>query len=392
MAPQMPCVPTGWRAVQGALRKSQARCRALEGELADSQRRRPPPPASGGKQHTAATVDSAAQSQLAAQLVEAQQAQREDAAAAAHAEAECSQLRREVQQLRQALQAATEGNSPAADAPAPAAAPADADLLRRVRQQAERLERLEFERDELQVQLEESKDQVAALAAAVAKHQQEQRQQQKEADAAAAAADGGGGSDGGDSGTWRLAAASGSSPIPSVEASAAELEAARRREAALRQQLQQLQGRVNELQAAAAELPADHECSTATAAAATQDMSAGGDDLRRQLEQRSQEVADLTALSLKADATLQQYMVQLRRCCVGGVCMCVCEGGHMRPGGGGAAGACRGGQGIFPCLFFLVVEQAGRPHVPVTSPVLCHWATLPSTAHPTAATPPQHGH
>jgi len=36
-------------------------------------------------------------------------------------------------------------------------------------------------------------------------------------------------------------------------------------------------------------------------------------DLRQQLQERSQEVADLSALSIKADATVQQYMAQLRR-------------------------------------------------------------------------------
>ena len=48
--------------------------------------------------------------------------------------------------------------------------------------------------------------------------------------------------------------------------------------------------------------------------------------LRRQLDDRSREVEQLTTLSLKGDATLQEYMAQLTVSSTSFTVVCVCRG------------------------------------------------------------------
>lgn len=178
-------------------------------------------------------------------------------------------------------------------------------LQQQLAQQAAQLEQLEFERTELAVKLEESEQQVAALTAAVSAQQQRDRHSAAgEAQAPAPGLDGG---DGGGSGDWQLAAGSRSPP-------------ASQREEELHQQAQQLQGRIQQLESQAARLQ-EELAAAGAGSSSVADATAAAADLRRQLQERSQEVADLSALSIKADATVQQYMVQLRRW-VGGPAVC----------------------------------------------------------------------
>lgn len=291
-------------AAQGELRKAQQRCRLLEGELAGSQkqqqRQQQQQPAPGGgasnseaeAARAAAATLQAEREWLSAQLEEAQQAQQEAAASAAEREAECTRLQQQVQELQQQQQqaapaAATDSSTQAAE---PVAVEAGGDqtatLQQQLAEQAQQLEQLDFEQAELLAKLGESQKHAAAAAAAA----KQQQQQQPTAGLAGKQQTAAAGSDSGDSEvSWSLTAGGPCSDPEQVEQ--------------LRQRVQQLEGTAAALQAdlAAARTGAD----AAEAAAAA--------DLRRQLAERSQEVSDLSALSIKADATVQQYMAQLRR-------------------------------------------------------------------------------
>ena len=295
--------------------------------MADSlaQRQQPaaPAPGAGGSSSEGDAAPTAALQaeceSLAAQLEEAKRLQQAAAEAAAAWEAECARLQQQVEQLQQE-QAAAAGAAelPAADAAAeqPPAAPAAATsepepelaaLQQQLAEKATRLEQLEFERDELQVRLEEQERQVAAHQAAPAK------QQQAAAEGPVSGKPGAPGDDASE-GAWRLAAGTGEHGQRAAE----EAAAAQHKPAELRQRVQQLEGQVAALQA---ELAAARSGSNTAVAA----DAAAAADLRRQLEERSREVAALSQLSVKADATVQQYMAQLRRwarrawhlCCAG---------------------------------------------------------------------------
>ena len=328
---------------QAALRKVQSRCRALEGELAESLKQqrehKPGSQANAAGQDVPAPGLQARCDALTAELQAAKQQQLETAAAAAAGAAECGQLRHQVQRLERQLaeaaatSAATATSSPgagssqaaaqseaavadAAEAGAGAAAEqsAAAGLQQQLADTAAQLEQLEFERDELRVKLEESECQVAALTAAAVAAKQEQQQQQQEQVATAGALAGkpavqdarSEGSEGSEPG-WSLAAG----PAAGV-AEAAALQAACEREDQLREEAQQLTQHAQQLEAQVVALQGELAAVRAGAGgAAVADAAAA--ELRRQLAERSQEVADLSTLSIKADATVQQSMAQLRR-------------------------------------------------------------------------------
>lgn len=320
LPPNHPCL-------QGALRKAQNRCKALEGELASSkapqspQQAQPPSSEAQQQQDPAAAELQAECASLASQLEEAQRLQQEAEALAAERLEQCTRLEQQVAQLQQQAAALAAGVAPpdtagaaAVGSPADkqavssgdvAASPTGANLQQQLAEKAAQLEQVEFERDELAVRLEDSEKRVVALCAEAAAVKQQQQQQADTGEAADKTATGRNESDGSEHG-WRLAAgvdASGSQAAHDAVA------AARQEADALQQRVQQLESQVVALHA---ELAA---AQTGAGGAAVPDVAAA--DLRRQLQERTQEVADLSALSIKADATVQQYMAQLRRWVLG---------------------------------------------------------------------------
>jgi hypothetical protein len=160
---------------------------------------------------------------------------------------------------------------------------------------AEQLERLEFERNELLVRLQVSEARAEALAAAASGDASVQTSLHK------AAAANGSEADSSVSGEWRPDLAStGQEAVPlSREALPRQLQA----------RVEEAEGKVAKLQTElAAALAALENGGSRGAVPAAADVA----ELQRQLRQRSQEVSELSALSIRADATVQQYMVQLR--------------------------------------------------------------------------------
>lgn len=322
--------------MQAALRKAQSRCKSLDGELAKVQRQQRKEEtactANGRNDGGASSLDDlqARSDELAAELATAKHQQLEAAAATAAAVAESRELRHQVERLQQQLaDAGQQVAAPAATSDAsspgglPEPAPWDGTPPARLQQQlADRsaaLEQLEFERAELLVKLEESERQLAALTAAAASTGAKQAAEGEQQLPAAASATGKSGepmagetsSDSSEAG-WRLVAAHASTDAAvagAQEPSEALLEA-QHRESELQQQVRQLEERVAQLDSQAAALQAEL---AAAGAAAAGEAGADAANLRRQLQERCQEVADLSALSIKADATVQQYMAQLRK-------------------------------------------------------------------------------
>lgn len=324
-------------APQAVLRKAQSRCQALEGELAESQKqlkrqRKEEPACSAGRStDSGASSTGAVQSrcdELAAELAAAKHQQLEAAAAAAAAVAESRELSHQVERLQQQLAAACQHATAAAGKESspgglPEAVPlADAALATLQQQLAERaahVEQLEFEKAELLVKLEESERQLAAQSAPATSAAEQAGKDTQQIPAASAPA--GKPSEpavsrsAGDSceAGWSLAAghASAGADAAGINEQQEALQAVQRREAELQQQVQQLKNEVQELESKAAALKTTEL--RAAGAASNGAASVDAADLRRQLQERSQEVADLSALSIKADATVQQYMAQLRR-------------------------------------------------------------------------------
>ncbi|GAB4818323.1 hypothetical protein N2152v2_005369 [Parachlorella kessleri] len=180
------------------------------------------------------------------------------------------------------------------------------------------VEQLEFERAELRVKLEKSENQVASLAALAHKPNPAAEQQPLSIDKQGELGSDDGSSRGSE---WHLAARRPSSTsVSETELGLIKqaLAQAREQEESMRQQVLQLREQVAGSEGRNASLQADLASVQATAGdAATAAVAVG--DLRRQLDDRSREVADLTAISIKAggvageaDATIQQYMVQLK--------------------------------------------------------------------------------
>ena len=314
--------------LQAALRKAQNRCKTLEGELSSSkaqqqQQVEPTPPeqqqqpGSSAEQQDAASAELQAECMsLAGQLEEARRMQREAEALAAKCQEQCAQLEQQVVQLQQQAAGPAEAACPADDVAVEhtaeeqaavkgeaAASPSAATLQQQLAEKAAQLEQLEFERHELAVKLEESERRVAALTSQAAAAKQQQ-QQPSGADEASDKLPAGRSHDtDGSEQSWSLAA--GEADASGSQVAAEALVAARQEAGALKQQVQQLEGQVAALQA---ELAAAQAGAGGSAVA---DVAAA--ELRRQLQERTQEVADLSALSIKADATVQQYMAQLRR-------------------------------------------------------------------------------
>ena len=333
------CAPLSFvhHRLQAALRKAQNRCKTLEGELSSSkaqqqqqQQQQPPTPREqqqpgrGAEQQDAASAELQAECMsLAGQLEEAQRLQHRAEALAAEHQQQCARLEQQVAQLQQAAafpaeaarpvesvaveqtaeeQAAEKGEAAASPAAATLASPAAATLAQQLAEKAAQLEQLEFERHELAVKLEESERRVAALTAQAAATKEQQ--QQPGADEASGKRPAGHRRDSdGSEQSWSLAA--GETDASGSQVAADALAAARQEAGALKQQVQQLEGQVAALQAELAAVQAG------AGGAAVADVAAA--ELRRQLQERTQEVADLSALSIKADATVQQYMAQLRR-------------------------------------------------------------------------------
>lgn len=325
------CLPD----MQAALRKAQSRCRALEGELAEGQKQLKQQQSEG----TAGIPDSPGASglavlqarcdELAAELAAAKHQQLEAAAATAAAAADSRELRREVERLQQQLadgsrhaggpSATEEGPSPAVvPVPAPFDDPALLSLQQLLAERAAQLEQLEFEKAELLVKLEESERQLAAPTAgdagAAAEQAGTEERQLPAAETSKPEDDsvcptGSAGSEAG----WLLSLghAGAGADAASTGKEQEALHAAQQREANLERQVRQLKDEVQQLESKAAALQA--ELGAARAASAGASCAADAADLRRQLQERGQEVADLSALSIKADATVQQYMAQLRR-------------------------------------------------------------------------------
>ncbi|KAL4853675.1 Centrosomal protein [Chlorella vulgaris] len=160
---------------------------------------------------------------------------------------------------------------------------------------AEQLERMEFERNELLVRLQESEARAEALAAAASGDASGQSSLHK------AAAGNGSEADSSGSGEWLPdTAASGEDAVPLSQEALQQL---------LQARVEDAEGKVAKLQTElAAALAARENGGTRGTAPAAADVA----ELQRQLRQRSQEVFDLSALSIRADATVQQYMAQLR--------------------------------------------------------------------------------
>ncbi|KAI7844734.1 hypothetical protein COHA_001619 [Chlorella ohadii] len=310
---------------EAVLRKAQNRCKALEGELASSKTQQAQQPAqeqqqpsSEGNQQQSSTAELQAEcASLVSQLEEAQRMRQEAETLAAQRQAECTRLEQQVAQLQQqaaepaAGAAAAEADS-AADQSAgeqmpskdeAAVSPSAATLQQQLAEKAAQLEQLEFERHELAVKLEESEKRVATLTAAAPAAAKQQQQAQPGADKVPAkpSASDRHESEGSEQG-WRLAV--GVADASCSQAAHEALDAARQEASALKQ-------RVHQLEAQAASQQAELAAAQAGAGGvAVADAAAA--DLRQQLQERSQEVADLSALSIKADATVQQYMAQLR--------------------------------------------------------------------------------
>ncbi|PRW50911.1 basal body [Chlorella sorokiniana] len=307
---------------EAVLRKAQNRCKALEGELASgkSQQAQQQPqeqqqPSGGAEQQEAGAAELQAEClALAGQLEEARRLQQEAEALAAERQEQCTRLEQQVSHLQRQAAGAAAAAGTAADGPAEqpaserppgeqeaAASPSAATLRQQLAEKASQLEQLEFERHELAVKLEESEKRVAALSAEAAAAKQQQ--QGPGADEASGKPPAGRSHDSdGSEQSWSLAA--GVVDAGSSHAAQEALAAACQEADALKQRVQQLEGQVAALQTELAIAQAG------TGGAAVADAAAA--DLRRQLQERTQEVADLSALSIKADATVQQYMTQLR--------------------------------------------------------------------------------